>query len=106
MFDELDGPDHSDDADPPDKHWKIVEQALVAIGLLIITYILLRPFGWFTGLIASVVVTLAAFAIYQWVRVWRNARRQERGPEDDGAPVTLNLSSSGSRPADADDERA
>jgi len=104
MYDEINRPDHTEDEDENDPHWKIVKLALIAIALLGVSYVLLSRWGRLVAVIGSVVMTLAAFAIYQWVNVWLNARRQERGPEDDGAPITLNLSSSGSRHSDTDDE--
>jgi hypothetical protein len=98
MFDEF------DDSDDFKRYGKFVLPVIYALALLFAFYAWLSEYGRLIGVIGSVVLTLAAFAIYQWVNVWLNARRQERGPEDDGAPITLNLSSSGSRHSDTDDE--
>jgi hypothetical protein len=98
MFDEF------DDADDFKRYGKFVLPVIYALALLFAFYAWLSVYGRLIGVIGSIVLTLAAFAIYQWARVWLNARRQERGPEDDGAPITLNLSSSGSRRSDTDDE--
>ena len=96
MFDEINRPDHTEDEDENDPHWKIVKAALFAMALLAVGYVMLSRWGRLVGVIGGVVLTLAAFAAYQWVSVWLNARKQERGPEadDDGAPITLNLRSS------------
>jgi hypothetical protein len=96
MFDEF------DDADDFKRYGKFVLPVIYALALLLAFYAWLSEYGRLIGVIGSVVLTLAAFAIYQWIKVWLNARRQERGPEDDGAPITLNLSSSA--PRDKDDE--
>jgi squalene cyclase len=94
--------EESDDSDDFTRYGKYVLPAIYALALLFAFYAWLSIYGRLIGVIGSVVLTLAAFAIYQWARVWLNARRQERGPEDDGAPITLNLSSSA--PRDKDDE--
>jgi hypothetical protein len=105
-----DGPDNSyepreyDEDKSDDIHARIVEGAVYGLVLLIALYFWLRQYGWLVGVLGSLVLTLAAFAAYQWIRVWLNVRRQERGPADDGSPITLNLKASDSSRTDADDE--
>jgi len=98
MFDQM------DDSDDFTRYGKFVLPVIYALALLFAFYAWLSQYGRLIGVIGSVVLTLAAFAIYQWVNVWVNARRQARGPEDDGAPISLNLSSTGSPQSDTDDE--
>ena len=105
------GPDDSYDPDDPsesrggDIYSRIVEGAVYSIVLLIALYFWLRQYGWLVGVLGSITITLAAFAAYQWIRVWLNVRRQERGPADDGSPITLNIRPSKSEDSDRDDER-
>src|SRR5437764_11581449 len=101
MFDEF------DDSDDFTRYGKYVLPAIYALALLFAFYAWLSEYGRLIGVIGSIVLTLAAFAIYQWVNVWLNARWQERGPEADAdkdAPITLNLSSSAPHNSDEDDE--
>lgn len=98
MFDEF------DDSDDFKRYGKFVLPVIYALTLLFAFYAWLSEYGRLIGVIGSIVLTLAAFAIYQWVSVWLNARRQARGPEDDGTPITMNLSSSAPGNSDKDNE--
>ncbi|MFL6276572.1 MAG: hypothetical protein ACJ74G_15390 [Blastocatellia bacterium] len=103
MFDEY-NPRDEEEEEKPDQHWQIVQVALYAAAMLAASYVALSGFGWWVAAIGSIVLTLAAFAAYQWVKVWLNARRQERGPEDDGSPISLNLSSPAASRSESDDK--
>ncbi len=103
MFDEYNQRDEEED-EQLDQHWQIVYVTLYGAGMLIAGYIVLSRYGWWIAAIGSIFLTLAAFAAYQWGKVWLNMRRQERGPEDDGAPIALNLSSPAASRSESDDE--
>ena len=103
MYDEINRPDLTEVDDSDDPHWKIVKAALFAIALLGVSYVALKPLGRVIGIVGSLAITLAAFAAYQWIKVWLNTRRQQRGPEDDGAPITLNIRPSKPQDLDADE---
>ena len=105
-----DGPDNSyepreyDEDKSDDIHARIVAGAIYALALLIAFYFWLSRYGRLIGVLGSLVLTLAAFAAYQWIRVWLNVRRQERGPADDGSPIMLNLKASDSNRSDDEGE--
>jgi hypothetical protein len=103
MYDEINRPDLTEVDDSDDPHWRIVKVVLFAIALLGASYVLMKPLGRVTSIIGSLAITLAAFAVYQWVKVWLNMRRQQRGPEDDGAPITLKIRPSKPQASDADE---
>jgi hypothetical protein len=105
MFDEYNQRNEEEEEDEkPDQHWQIVQMALYAVAMLAAGYVVLSRYGWWVAAIGSIVLTLAAFAAYQWVKVWLNVRRQERGPEDDGSPISLNLSSPAASRSESDDQ--
>jgi hypothetical protein len=104
MFDEYNQRDEEEEDEKPDPHWQIVQVALYAAAMLAAGYVVLSRYGWWIAAIGSIVLTLAAFAAYQWIKVWLNIRRQERGPEDDGSPISLNLSSPAASRSESDDK--
>jgi len=105
MFDEYNQRNEEEDEDEkPDPHWQIVYVALYAAAMLAAGYVVLSRYGWWIAAIGSIVLTLAVFAAYFWIKVWLNVRRQERGPEDDGSPISLNLSSPAVSRAEPDDK--
>jgi hypothetical protein len=104
MFDEYNQRNEEEDDDKElDPHWQIVQGALYAAAMLAAGYIVLSRYGWWIAAIGSLVLALAAFAAYQWIKVWLNVR-QERGPEDDGSPISLNLSSPAASRSESDDK--
>lgn len=96
--------EQGDDSDDFKRYAKYVLPVIFGLAVFFNLYIWLKQFGWLIGVLGSAFLTLAAFAVLPWVKAWLYERRQERGPEDDGEPISLNLNSSGSRQPDTNDE--